>query len=296
MLAILLIFPAVGKQRVGECKVEQYDDKFEDVGHETKLHKLICLWKKGFFLVSEIIYNYLCDMGAVFRFKQFEVDQTGCAMKINTDGVLLGAIERDIAPSCILDIGTGTGVVALMLAQAFPQARIDAVEIDVIAAQQAQLNFERSPFATRLQLFESSFQAFNPIKCYDLIVSNPPFYTHSLHTPDARKKLAKHTDMLFFEQLLHYVDGCLSTNGNFECIVPAVLADWMVEEARAKYRLHCQRRLDVSSFPNGEIIRSIVTFGRGSEEPTYTYLYIYEKKGLYSTAYKHLLKPYFLAY
>jgi tRNA1Val (adenine37-N6)-methyltransferase len=111
-------------------------------------------------------------MSSVFQFKQFSVDQTGCAMKINTDGVLLGALSEANDPRSILDIGTGTGVIALMLAQRFTSAQINAVEIDTFAAQTAGENFENSPFADRMNIFPTDFQSFfkdNPSKKYDFI-------------------------------------------------------------------------------------------------------------------------------
>src|SRR4051812_18750759 len=112
----------------------------------------------------------------MFRFKQFSVDQAGCAMKINTDGVLLGAIAEVESPSTILDIGTGTGVIGLMLAQRFGNARVDAVEIDVSAAKTAGNNFANSSFNNRVTVFPVSIRAFfneHSGKKYDLIVSNP---------------------------------------------------------------------------------------------------------------------------
>ncbi len=98
--------------------------------------------------------------GLMFQFKQFTVDQSGCAMKINTDGVLLGALAEAYGEERILDIGTGTGVIALMLAQRFTRARIDAVEIDQLAAKTAERNFARSPFAERMMVYPLDFEAF----------------------------------------------------------------------------------------------------------------------------------------
>jgi len=150
-------------------------------------------------------------MGSVFRFKQFEVDQADCAMKINTDGVLMGAKAWHKEPKSILDIGTGTGVISLMLAQRFPAAVLHAVEVDEPACLRAQANFINSPFADRLQAYHCSFEQLNTGVLYDLIVSNPPFYTRSLHNPDPRKQLAKHTDMEFFTKLLYFAVHNLNT-------------------------------------------------------------------------------------
>ena len=116
-------------------------------------------------------------------------------MKINTDGVLLGAIAGEGEPLNILDIGTGTGVIALMLAQRFTDAKIDAVEIDEQAAITAKNNFSNSPFKNRLTLYANGFEQFfedYPGKRYDLIVSNPPFYINSLQSPGVKTNLAKH--------------------------------------------------------------------------------------------------------
>jgi tRNA1Val (adenine37-N6)-methyltransferase len=159
----------------------------------------------------------------MFRFKQFNVDQTGCAMKINTDGVLLGALAEADQPKTILDIGAGTGVIALMLAQRFADAKIDAVEIDETAAATAGRNFAGSPFADRLYLYADSFENHldkHPDRKYDLIVSNPPFYINSLGSPGARKSLAKHTDKQFFETLIETVAKHLAPIGNFWLILP----------------------------------------------------------------------------
>ena len=139
-------------------------------------------------------------MPSVFHFKEFSVDQADCAMKINTDGVLAGALSENEDPRFILDIGTGTGVIALMLAQRFASAKIDAVEIDQQAAEAAETNFLNSPFAHRLHCYSSSFEDFfsaSTIK-YDLIVSNPPFFIGSLQNPDKRKSMARHASHDFF--------------------------------------------------------------------------------------------------
>src|ERR1700744_2863051 len=159
----------------------------------------------------------------MFRFKQFSVDQTNCAMKINSDGVLLGALADGDEPKSILDIGTGTGVIALMLAQRFTCAIIDAVEIDEAAAQTAGRNFEGSPFGDRLNVFPLPVQSFfseYPDRKYDLIVSNPPFHLNSLESPKAGKSLAKHTGEDFLEELMIGVANHLTKNGTCWLILP----------------------------------------------------------------------------
>ncbi|MGY0037684.1 methyltransferase [Pedobacter sp. NJ-S-72] len=109
-------------------------------------------------------------MGSIFKFKQFEVDQNGCAMKINTDGVILGAIVNHPSPVNILDIGTGTGVIALMLAQRFNMANVNAVEIDESAARSASKNCLNSPFSDRTMVDHSSFEDFNSDLKYEMMI------------------------------------------------------------------------------------------------------------------------------
>lgn len=235
-------------------------------------------------------------MRSVFRFKQFEVDQGNCAMKINTDGVLLGGSAYFPEARRILDVGTGTGVIALMLAQSHPQAHIDAVEIDEDAYRQAKINFQNSDFAERLQVFPGSFADMQPQRHYDLIVSNPPFYTNSLHNPDVRKRLAKHTDMLFFEKLLFFVSRYLADNGQFKLIIPTALADEGIAPILSDYRLYVQNEITISSFSAESPIRKVWGIGKKAV-PLETHSFdIYVEKGIYSSQYRELLKPYFLAF
>ncbi len=235
-------------------------------------------------------------MRSVFRFKQFEVDQGNCAMKINTDGVLLAGSTYFPQARRILDVGTGTGVIALMLAQRHPYAHIDAVEIDEDAYRQAKINFQNSDFADRLQVFCGSFADMQPQENYELIVSNPPFYTNSLHNPDARKRLAKHTNMLFFEKLLSFVSYYLTDNGQFKLIIPTALADEEIAPILSDYKLHVQSEITISSFSGGSPIRKVWGIGK-KELPLEMHAFdIYVEKGIYSAQYKELLKPYFLAF
>lgn len=235
-------------------------------------------------------------MGSVFRFKEFEVDQADCAMKINTDGVLLAAYARQPDAKRILDIGTGTGVIALMLAQQYPTAIVHGVEIDAQAAQRAASNFSAAPFPNEMHLFSGSFEDLAVGEAYDLIVSNPPFYTNSLHNPDVRKTLAKHTDSAFFEKLISFVSRRLSPEGSFHCIVPAELADWLVERLLPEQELYLQSELAISSFAEGPIIRKLLKIGHSAGQVELARFPIYAAKAVYSEAYKALLKPYFLAF
>lgn len=235
-------------------------------------------------------------MGSVFKFKQFQVDQRDCAMKINTDGVLLGAIAKFDQPTRILDIGSGTGVIALMLAQRFTEAAVDAVEIDQSAYLRSKENFESSLFSKRMNAFHGSFEEHDPLDEYDLIVSNPPFYTNSLHNPDEKKKLARHTDHDFFLRLLAYSFSHLSPRGNIQLILPTELAS-EVSGLAIEMGFFLKGKLAVRSFEETESIRQVITLSKveGTDLPSAD-LVIYKTKGEYTDDYKTLLSPFFLAY
>jgi tRNA1Val (adenine37-N6)-methyltransferase len=234
----------------------------------------------------------------MFRFKQFSVDQSGCAMKINTDGVLLGAIAAGDNPGRILDVGTGTGVIALMLAQRFIDTKIEAVEIDVSAAETAAKNFKNSVFNERLQIFPSNIETFfdeHPENKYDLIISNPPFYLNSLESPKEKKTLAKHTDADFFEGLMKGIAEHLSPKGLCWLILPVQTAT-LIKDLAKQNGLYQHKSIAIQSFENSEPHREIVCFGFGDIPTEITILTIYKAINIYTVAYKQLLQPYFIAF
>ena len=156
-----------------------------------------------------------------FRFKRFTIWHDRCAMKVGTDGVLLGAwAEISDASVRVLDIGTGSGLVALMLAQRFPKASIDAIDIDETAVEQARENFAVSPWSDKLHVYLSSLQYWLG-HSYHLIVSNPPYFQNSLKNPDKGRQTARHTDTLSYEELLHHSAQSLTPDGRLALILPA---------------------------------------------------------------------------
>jgi tRNA1Val (adenine37-N6)-methyltransferase len=239
-------------------------------------------------------------MGSVFKFKQFEVDQSGCAMRINTDGVLLGAIAQHSSPSRILDIGTGTGVIAMMMAQRFPAALVDAVEIDEEASITAERNFNSSLFKDRIIAFRNDIASFERTNRYDLIVSNPPFFVNDLKNPEGRKSLARHTDDDFFEGLLRKSEELLTATGLLWLILPVKQADFVTTMASDK-GLELQQEINICSDLHKPVIRKIICLGRKQffqnvsslQQETF---YIYASDGVYTNAYKLLLKDFFLAF
>lgn len=216
-------------------------------------------------------------------------------MKINTDGVLLGALANADKPKTILDIGTGTGVIALMLAQRFAQVAIDAVEIDDQAAQTASANFANSPFFSQLTLYPVSFEQYfndHPSKKYDLMVSNPPFYINSLQSPGAGKNLAKHTDVDFFARLITGVAAHLTNDGLFWLILPLDTAA-IVKQLAAANGLYLQQIIAVKSYPASAPHREIVILGLHQIKINQSEFVIYDALKQYSEQYVAALRDFF---
>jgi len=235
-------------------------------------------------------------MGNVFRFKKFGVDQSGCAMKINTDGVLLAAVATaNMDSGRILDIGTGTGVIALMLAQRFPLAQVDAVEIDGVAAERAGLNFRSSDFSSRTTAHHTSIMDYESTHPYDLIVSNPPFFVNDLKNPEVRKGIARHADEQFFDGLLTKAAELLAPYGVFWLILPVKQADWMLNSA-ASFNLFLCHQIDVCSDESKPVIRRILCLSPHLSSIKKETFYIYQSQGVYTDAYRSLLKDFFLAF
>ena len=159
--------------------------------------------------------------GDSFTFKQFVVRQERCAMKVGTDGTLLGAwAELAKADGRVLDIGTGTGLMALMMAQRYPKARVTAIDIDEMAVSQARENVARSPFANRIEVRQADVNAFEPTEMFDSIVCNPPFFNHALVCPDNQRTQARHTTSLSYQQLMSAAWRLLNEEGLFSVIIP----------------------------------------------------------------------------
>jgi tRNA1Val (adenine37-N6)-methyltransferase len=158
---------------------------------------------------------------STFEFKQFKIKQDRCAMKVGTDAVLLGAWADVSKAEYILDIGTGTGIIALMMAQRC-NAEIDAIDIDKESTEQARLNALESKFKDRIEIVHTSFQHYysNTTKKYDLIVSNPPYFIDSLKNPGESRSTARHSETLPFNNLLKGVKQLLSSEGKFCLILP----------------------------------------------------------------------------
>ena len=157
-----------------------------------------------------------------FQFKQFTIHQQRCAMKVGTDGTLLGAWSQvPVASARILDIGTGTGLIALMMAQRFPDATVFGIDIDKDAVCQAQENVAVSPFVSRIKIFESDILNFDDQEGFDAIVSNPPYFVDALTCPDQQRTMARHTVSLSYKELMKSAFRLLKPNGLFSLVIPS---------------------------------------------------------------------------
>ncbi|MFG6687231.1 tRNA1(Val) (adenine(37)-N6)-methyltransferase [Mariniflexile sp. HNIBRBA6329] len=195
-----------------------------------------------------------------FKFKQFEIQQDKCAMKIGTDGVLLGAwssIEKN--PFSVLDIGAGTGVISLMLAQRSNAELIDAIEIDDDAYEQCVDNFEASPWGDRLFCYHASLEEFvDEIEdTYDLIICNPPFYSEDYKTDSPQRDMARFNDSMPFNHLIESVSKLLSEDGIFSVIIPFKEEADFIKTATA-FNLFPNRILQVKGNQTSETKRSLI--------------------------------------
>lgn len=219
-------------------------------------------------------------------------------MKINTDGTLLAVLSEKDKAQAILDIGTGTGVVALMLSQRFPNALVDAIEIDEQAAITAEKNFEHSVFAAQLSLYLSSFQEFSiqhPHKKYDLIVSNPPFFINSLKNADAQKQIARHADDVFFVELLDFACLHLQPGGIFSIILPLETADTVKKIASGK-SLYLTNVVHICSFEQSQPHRELLSFSMHTGQFSESRFVIYSIQKEYSNEFINKLKDFFIIF
>jgi tRNA1Val (adenine37-N6)-methyltransferase len=231
-----------------------------------------------------------------FTFKQFQVNQDRCAMKIGTDGVLLGAWTLLINnPYNVLDIGAGTGILSLMLAQRSNAEQIDAIEIDEDAYEQCVENFEASPWGDKLFCFHAGLDEFvdEPEDEYDLIISNPPFYTDDFKSDNASRDLARFEDALPFEELIEAAALLLSDNGIFSVIIPFKEEERFVSMCK-ELDLFPLKITRVKGTPTSEIKRSLLAFCRIEQTPLIDELIIEISRHNYTPEYIELTKEFYL--
>jgi tRNA1Val (adenine37-N6)-methyltransferase len=231
-----------------------------------------------------------------FRFKQFTVWQDQCAMKVCTDACILGAYADVASAGQILDIGAGTGLLSLMLAQRSP-ASIDAVEMDDKAYQQANQNVARSPFSDRIRVHHGRIQDFTAPEpgSYDLIISNPPFFKNHLRSPDPGRNEALHTATLSFAELLDAIVHLLHPTGKCSILLP-VYESRLLEEAASSRGLFTVQRLQVRHSPKHPLFRTVTTIAKAPVPVREEELCIYEDEQVYSEAFRTLLRDYYLIF
>ena len=200
----------------------------------------------------------------MFKFKQFTIHQDRTAMKVGTDGVLLGA-WAPIAPTAqrILDIGTGTGLIALMLAQRYPSLNITAIDIDKSSIEQATENIKNSPFAQYITTHHTSLQSYNPEEKYDAFVCNPPYFVASLKCPDAQRTQARHTDSLSFDELLSHSARLLNDEGSLSVILPVTEGNQLIALA-SQYGFTLTQQVHVLPTPTSAPKRLLMHFTKKS--------------------------------
>lgn len=226
-----------------------------------------------------------------FRFKQFEVWHDRCAMKVGTDGVLLGAWADVARSKQVLDVGTGSGLIALMIAQRC-SARITGIDIDADAVGQACGNVAASPWSGRIRICRADVAVFNEGK-YDTIVSNPPFFCERVHCPDGQRNAARHTESLSFDCLLDAVGRLLTDDGYFSVILPAGLMGSFTTSAAGRH-LYASRRTDVLTKPGVLPKRVLLTFVRSVRPCETDSLVIESSPRVYSPEFVRLVKDFYL--
>ena len=215
-------------------------------------------------------------------------------MKVNTDSVILGAYTTHPNPKNALDIGTGTGLLALMLAHKFPNLNIDAIEIEKESLIEAQLNFSNSTWKNRINAIHKSLQEFTPNTKYDLIITNPPYFINSSKNENQLKTNARHTDSLSFEEIITFAKNNLTQQGILSLILPKTEAD-IFENLSLKKELFLSQKLNISPLPNKSINRVVLIFS--SKKPINIVsekMLVYQEVNKYSQQHYELTKDFYL--
>jgi tRNA1Val (adenine37-N6)-methyltransferase len=234
-------------------------------------------------------------MASTFQFKHFSIQQENTAMKVGTDGVLLGAWST-IKAGKVLDIGSGTGLIAIMLAQRNNKLVIDAVELENNAYQEAVENISNCNWSDRITIHHTAIQNYPPTKKYDIIVSNPPFFIDSTKAPKTERNAARHTDSLSFEDLITSVTQLLKSEGIFSMILPLVEAEFFIDLARQK-KLYLTKKCIVKPNPIKPAKRVLMEFSFHQKEILEEELTIEtETRHQYTKEYISLTKEFYLKF
>ena len=230
----------------------------------------------------------------MFRFKQFEIEDSLSAMKIGTDGVLLGAWADVAEARSILDVGTGTGLVAIMCAQRNAMAQVHGIDIVEDAVVEARDNMERTAWRERLSAEHADLRTYNPDMRYDHIVSNPPFFLTTLHSPDVVRAMARHADTLTYDDLIKAAEGLLNPGGRLSVVLPTDCAQQFRRVAFE--RVWLTRVTDVVTREGEAPKRTLMEF-RLSDKPLMPRaesLAIQAADGSYTEDYRRLTEQFYL--
>ncbi|WP_018338376.1 tRNA1(Val) (adenine(37)-N6)-methyltransferase [Butyricimonas synergistica] len=228
-----------------------------------------------------------------FQFKKFMIRQDKCAMKVGTDGVLLGAWADLTAAHRLLDIGTGTGLIAIMAAQRNSTIQIDAVEIDPVACEQAKVNVQNCPWKERIRLFQGRVQDFKPTYLYDVITCNPPFFINSTKNPELNRALARHCETLTHEDILNVAEKLLTPEGKLCVILPVPETEHFITLAQPR-KWFVNKFTTIHPTPNKPPKRKLLEISR-KQEPTENKTIILEiERHFYHETYAQLTKDFYL--
>ena len=224
-------------------------------------------------------------MESKFHFKQFCVSQQSDVFKIGTDAILLGALPQIQlnTSSQLLEIGSGTGIISLMLAQRFSNANIDAIEQDELAFQLSSSNFKQSPFQNRLNCIHSKIQDWNPNYSYNHIFCNPPFFENS--TKSEALSHARHSDLLSTFDLAEAINLLLADEGIFHVIYPVIEYEKFKKDA-AQFELHPYQEIHINTRPGMPVVRILGSFCKGKSETTISNFIIRDEQHQFSENYK----------
>lgn len=231
-----------------------------------------------------------------FEFKQFKVYHDQCAMKVGTDGVLLGAwVNISSSTKNVLDIGTGSGLISMMLAQRNQEINIDAIDIDQNAINQALFNVEKSSYKDRIKCKLDDLNAFakDTTNRYDLIVSNPPFFINSLKSPNDQRTIARHTDSLQIGDLIENASTLLTKDGCFSLIFPFEQKMRLLDIG-IKYQLYPQRITNVYPTPYSQAKRVLIEYSRKKTDFEENHLTIETERHKYSNEFCALANDFYI--
>lgn len=223
-----------------------------------------------------------------FKFKQFEIQQSSGVFRVGTDGVLLGALANIDSAENVLEVGTGTGLISLMLAQRNLKANFLGIDINAEAENLTRLNFENSPFNSRLQNILADFKSFETDRTFDLIVSNPPYFEGN---PSGKDIIARQTVELNFQQLISKSSKLLSENGMFSVIIPFEVGEGFVEIAKDN-QLYLKRKINIYGIENSKIKRLVLEFSPIEKDLEESDFVIEKSPRKYSDQYLELTKEF----